>query len=290
MAKQSLSKYILSRMRTRLRLVIMKDDTFEEKFSLRLTPLNVFILFGSLAILLIFITTYIIAFTPLRQYIPGYADVGMKRKLISLSYSADSLSNKLYAQNLYIQNLNAIINGELPVTKLRDTAAATARYDSISRLEKSEADSLLRYQIESADRFDLAIDPNAPFGSGIANFAFFTPLKGTITSKFNSKQKHFGIDIVAGANEVIKSTLDGTVVFSDFTSETGYTLCIQHSNNLFSVYKHNSALLKHIGDFVKAGDVIAIIGNSGELTTGPHLHFELWYNGSAVDPSEYMMF
>ena len=280
----------MSRMRTRLRLVIMKDDTFEEKFSLRLTPMNVFILFGSLTIFLIFITTYIIAFTPLREYIPGYADVGMKRKLISLSYETDSLERKLSAQNLYVQNLNAVINGTLPFEKLRDTSAAIARYDSISRLQKSESDSILRQQVEATGRFDLALDANTMNNSGIAAFAFFTPIKGTVTSKFNSKQKHYGIDIVAGANEVIKSTLDGTVVFSDFTSETGYTICIQHSNNIFSVYKHNSALLKHVGDYVKAGDVIAIIGNSGELTTGPHLHFELWYNGNAVDPSQYMIF
>ncbi|MFN5223434.1 MAG: murein hydrolase activator EnvC family protein, partial [Bacteroidota bacterium] len=124
----------------------------------------------------------------------------------------------------------------------------------------------------------------------LANFLFFAPVKGIVTSEFNPKIKHFGVDIVASANEVIKTTLDGTVIFSDWTSDTGYVIAIQHGNNIFSVYKHNSALLKSIGDFVKAGEVVAIIGDSGETSNGPHLHFELWYNGTAVNPTEYIAF
>src|SRR5204863_7330192 len=119
-------------------------------------------------------------------------------------------------------------------------------------------------------------------------FYFFTPLNGAITEEFNAKQKHYGVDIVGRPNEAIKSTLDGTVVYAGFTAETGYVIAVQHSNNIFSIYKHNSALLKSIGDYVKAGEVIAIIGNSGELSTGPHLHFELWYNGNPVNPKDYM--
>jgi murein DD-endopeptidase MepM/ murein hydrolase activator NlpD len=124
----------------------------------------------------------------------------------------------------------------------------------------------------------------------ITNFFFFSPLKGLVTNSFDMKEEHYGIDITAQENEAIKATLDGTVIMSAWTSETGYVIQIQHENNLVSVYKHNSALMKKVGQYVKAGEVVAIIGNSGELTSGTHLHFELWYNGNPIDPQEYMVF
>ena len=149
---------------------------------------------------------------------------------------------------------------------------------------------VLRLEIESQDQFNLASGISNTISSSISSFYFFTPLKGAITTKFNTTQKHFGIDIVAGPNEVIKNVLEGTVVIANWTSETGYVIGVQHSNNLFTLYKHNSALLKGVGDYVKAGEVIAIIGNTGEYSTGPHLHFELWYNGSPVNPLDYINF
>lgn len=287
MAKTKLGKYILSRIRTKLRLVIMKEETFEEKFAVRLTPLNTFIITGSVIILLITFTTYIIAFTPLREYIPGYADVGMKRNLIYLSLKTDSLTTKINSQALYIENLNKVISGKAGIEKMKDTST-TNKSEPIVQLEKSTADSQLRSMIESQDKYDLALDADASFSSSIAGFYFFTPLNGIITEEFNAKQKHYGVDIVGKPNEAIKSTLDGTVVFAGFTAETGYVIAVQHSNNIFSIYKHNSALLKGLGDYVKAGEVISIIGNSGQLSTGPHLHFELWYNGNPVNPKDYM--
>lgn len=290
MAKTKISKYIFSRMRTKMRLVIMKEETFEEKFAVRLTPLNTFIIVGSLIISLIFLTTYLIAFTNLREYIPGYADVGMKRNLIYLSLKTDSLSNKLAAQENYIKSLNLVMSGKAGSEKINDTATISAHYDSIMQLDKSKADSQLRSLIESQDQYDLAYTGKATYASGIAGFYYFTPLAGTITEEFNPTLKHYGVDIVSMPNAAIKSVLDGTVVFAGFTSDNGYVIAVQHNNNLFSIYKHNSALLKSTGDYVKAGDVIAIIGNSGELSNGSHLHFELWYNGSAVNPKDYMSF
>ncbi len=290
MAKTKIGKYILSRMRTKMRLVIMKDETFEEKFAVRLTPLNTFIIVGSLIIALIFLTTYLIAFTNLREYIPGYADVGMKRNLIYLSLKTDSLSNKLAAQENYIKTLNLVMSGKAGNETINDTATISAHYDSITQLSRSAADSQLRSLIESQDQYDLAYTNNSTYASGIAGFYYFTPLSGTITQEFNPNLKHYGVDIVSAPNAAIKSVLDGTVVFAGFTSDYGYVIAVQHHNNLSSIYKHNSALLKTTGDFVKAGDVIAIIGNSGELSYGPHLHFELWYNGSAVNPKDYMSF
>jgi murein DD-endopeptidase MepM/ murein hydrolase activator NlpD len=189
----------------------------------------------------------------------------------------------------YLMNLRNVINGDAGSDSSTENASALVRYDTIQFPQPSQADSLIRQEIESQDRFTLSPSGSVQ-ASSLSNFYFFTPVKGTVTNVFNSKTKHYGIDIVASPNEVIKSTLDGTVVMADWTSETGYVIAVQHSNNLFSIYKHNSALLKNTGDYVKAGEVVAIIGNSGELTTGPHLHFELWYNGSPVNPVDYMTF
>ncbi len=266
----------------------MNDETFEEKVSITLSPLNVFVFTGTIIISLITFTIYVIAFTPLREYIPGYADVNMQRKLITLSYKTDSLMKSMEVRDRYLVNLRNVINGAAGSDSAFQNSELV-RYDTIQFHSPSIADSMIRMEIESQDRFTLAAGSAVP-ASSLSNFYFFTPLKGTVTSTFNSKTKHYGIDIVASPNEVIKSTLDGTVVLADWTSETGYVIAVQHTNNLFSVYKHNSALLKNSGDYVKAGEVVAIIGNSGELTTGPHLHFELWYNGSPVNPIDYMTF
>lgn len=267
----------------------MNDETFEEKVSITLSPLNVFVFAGTLIISLITFTIYIIAFTPLREYIPGYADITMQRKLMVLTAKTDSLMQSLEMRDTYLLNLRNVINGQAGLDSAQRNVPALTRYDTIQIQPASSADSAIRQLIESQDRFSLSAGGSQP-SSSISSFYFFTPVKGTVTSAFNNKTKHFGIDIVASPNEVIKSTLDGTVVMADWTSETGYVIAVQHSNNLFSIYKHNSALLKNVGDYIKAGEVIAIIGNSGELTTGPHLHFELWYNGSPVNPVDYMTF
>jgi murein DD-endopeptidase MepM/ murein hydrolase activator NlpD len=287
-ASRGKRKKIFRKLKSKYRLVIMNDETLEERTSLRLSPLNVFVFFGTVFISLITFTIYIIAFTPLREYIPGYTDVNMRRKLVTLTLQTDSLEQKLAASDFYFQNLRNVINGKAVSGNALMPDTSQARYDTIHHLHKSREDSLLRVEIESQDRYNLSV--SSATASPISSFYFFTPLKGTITAEFESKKKHYGVDIVSKPNEVIKSTLDGTVVIADWTSETGYVIGVQHSNNLFSFYKHNSALLKSVGDYVKAGEVIAIIGNSGEYTTGPHLHFELWYNGTAVNPVDYISF
>ncbi len=282
-------KKLGTKLRNKFRLVIMNDETLEEKASLVLSPLNVFVFAGTVIITLITLTIYIVAFTPLREYIPGYTDVKIKRTTLVNVLKTDSLQARIDAQELYINNLKFLITGQSKKTVSLDTVTAPILYDTIRSLTKSADDSLLRAEIENPNSYNLAIGGGATSGS-ISNFYFFTPLKGTITTKYNTNDKHFGIDIVAGPDAVIKSALDGTVVMADWTSQTGYVIAIQHNNNLFSVYKHNSALLKTVGNVVKAGDVIAIVGNSGEETTGPHLHFELWYNGAPVNPTDYMAF
>jgi murein DD-endopeptidase MepM/ murein hydrolase activator NlpD len=158
------------------------------------------------------------------------------------------------------------------------------------KLTASEKETQFREQVEEQDRYNLNNAMSDTRMSEISNYYFFTPLKGKVTTTFNPALKHYGIDVVAPKNEAVKSTLDGTVIFAGWTSETGHVIQIQHSNNLVSLYKHNSVLLKKEGEEVKAGEAIAITGNSGELTTSPHLHFELWYDGKPIDPQELMVF
>jgi murein DD-endopeptidase MepM/ murein hydrolase activator NlpD len=280
-------KSVLKKLKNRFRLVVMNDETLEEKASFSLKPLNVFVFTGLTIILLIVLTTLLIAFTALREYIPGYADVAMQRRVYTLLMKADSLERSIKAQDRYLENIRNVIEGKIAPEKSEKNKVEASRYDTISRLKKSLADSLLRQEIESQNPLTLRAGENR---SGISSFLFFPPVKGTVTSRFDPLTKHYGLDIVSNKNESIKATLSGSVLFSNFTSETGYVIAIQHENNLVSVYKHNSALLKKAGDFVKAGEVIAIIGNSGELSSGPHLHFELWYNGSAIDPLKYVSF
>ncbi len=268
----------------------MNDQTLEEKFSIRLTPMNIIVFGGTFALSLITITLYLIAFTPLREYIPGYTDVNIRRNLLNVNLKTDSLDYQLDAQEKYLANLLNVLNDKVDISSPKREFSNTFSNDSLRKLSKSEEDSLLRQQMEATDRFELNESNERSFSSGIGSIAFFTPVKGSITTKFNPIQKHFGIDVVAGPNEVIKTCLDGMVVIANFTSETGYVIGVQHTNNIFTLYKHNSALLKTVGDYVKAGEVIAIIGNTGEFSTGPHLHFELWYNGSPVNPLEYISF
>jgi len=290
MAKEKKAKkQIYNKLRNKFRLVVMNDGTFEEKISIRLSPLNVFVFIGTIIISLITFTIYIIAFTPLREYVPGYADVTMKRKLITLAMKADSLQAQVRSQETFMRNLSLVIEGKAGKDSATEQMSAI-RYDTLHDHDLAMEDSLLRQKIESRDKFELTLNPSKAFSSSISGFYFFTPVKGTITSQFDPKLKHFGIDVVAAPDEAIKSTLDGTVIMADWTSDAGYVIGVQHSNNLFSIYKHNSALLKNPGSFVKAGEVIAFIGNTGEFTTGPHLHFELWYNGNPVNPEDYMPF
>ena len=271
----------------------MTDDTLEERFTFRLSRMNVFIALGTLAIILIFLTSVLITFTPLREYIPGYTNVGLTKRLYKLQLKTDSIERNLVAKDQFISNLRNVIDGkdltdDKPVT--RDTLK---RYGNIS-IKRSAEDSLLRLEVENQNKYSLykmeAIDITSQKKSSIGGVLFFTPLKGIITNMFNPAQKHYGVDVVAKQNEAVKAVLDGTVILSNWTLETGYVIVVQHARNIVSLYKHNSAILKKVGDYVRAGDPIAIVGETGELTTGPHLHFELWSDGSPLDPKEYITF
>ena len=291
---KKIRQQFLERLRDKYRLVILNEDTFEERFSLRLSRLNVFVVLGVLSILIVFITTYIIAFTPLREYIPGYADVHLQRNIYELQLKADSIENAFASKDTYIKNLQTIFGGKTineSSKVIQDTVKKKKNYGAITD-KRSSADSLLRTDYENQNKYNLFVDERVDKKPkvGAANLYFFTPIKGILTSKFDPVQEHYGVDVVAKRDEAIKSVQDGTVIFNGWTVETGYVIVIQHAGNIVSVYKHNSALLKKEGNFVRAGEAIAIIGESGELSTGPHLHLELWINGNPVNPIDYMSF
>ncbi|MCW3083165.1 MAG: hypothetical protein JWP12_531 [Bacteroidetes bacterium] len=286
--KENKRKFI-DRIRHRYRLVVMNDDTFEENFSLRLTPLGFFILLASVTIVMTMLVTSLIAFTPVREYIPGYADVSMRRDLIKLALKTDSLEQALVQQNAFTENVGNVLKGNVKTDSTQNRPDKNKDYNKLN-MNASAAEEALKKDIESQDKYSLEYSTENTKKSGISNFFFFTPLKGIVSEQFKSKDQHYGVDVVGPENESVKATLDGTVILATWSSETGYTITVQHSNNLISVYKHNSVLLKKVGDYVKAGEAIAIIGNSGEQTTGPHLHFELWYNGTAINPQDYIVF
>ncbi|RLD39772.1 MAG: M23 family peptidase [Bacteroidetes bacterium] len=280
------------KLRDKYRLVIMNNETYEERLSFRLSRLNVFLLTVTVSIILITLTIFIIAFTPIREYIPGYLDVNIPGKLYRLEQRADSLERSLRARDLYLRNIRNIIEGREIVDSIVPVRDAGIDYDSIT-IESSPEDSMLRAEYEARTKYNLFFYESEDLYDGalqISDIVFFIPVEGIIINKFNLAEKHYGVDIAASTESMIKSVQDGTIIFSDWTSETGHTIAIQHSGNFISLYKHNSTLLKSTGSFVKAGEPIAVSGDSGELTSGPHLHFELWHNGTPVDPEEYMTF
>jgi murein DD-endopeptidase MepM/ murein hydrolase activator NlpD len=261
------------------RLVVLNDDTFEERFSLKLSVLNIFVLGGILSFLLILITTFFITLTPVKEYIPGYSSTNLKIKATKLAIQTDSLKRKLDILNDFTKALQPILMGEIEAKFIDSLQLIERNTIQDSLLNASKEDSIFREKIESQDRFP--IQNNAATNVKIV---FFAPLNGNISQGFDSQKNHLAVDIVAKKNTAVKATADGTVIFSGWTTETGYVLILKHAYDYISVYKHNGNLLKEQGDFVKSGEVIASVGSSGELTTGPHLHFELWSGGYAINP------
>jgi murein DD-endopeptidase MepM/ murein hydrolase activator NlpD len=279
--------------RSKYRLVFITDDTLEERFTFRLSRMNVFVALGTLTIVLIFLTTILIAFTPLREYIPGYSNVGLTRRLYRLQAITDSIERDLQMKDRFIRNMQDIIGGKDLSDKVPMLKDTLRRYKNIS-LKRSADDSLLRLEVENQSKYNLNRldfrENTEPKKASLGGVLFFSPLKGVVTSEFDPLKRHYGIDIVARDNEAVKSVLDGTVLLTNWTLETGYVITVQHFSNIVSIYRHNSALLKRAGDLVRAGEPIAIVGNTGELSRGAHLHFELWSDGTPVNPNDYISF
>jgi murein DD-endopeptidase MepM/ murein hydrolase activator NlpD len=276
--------------RDKYRFTIRNDHTFEEVWRITLTRYNAFILLSCIIFLLIGGTTVLISFTNLREFIPGYPDVDMRRNILLSAIRLDSLERELQLRDRYFVNLNYIIAGKQPpeVIHMQDS---TADYNGID-FKVTPEETALKESIEKEGKYNLSLGKNeSESSSGFSGLHFFPPVKGVVSGKFDVRTKHFGTDIATSSKAVVHSTLDGTVIFTAWTMETGYVIQIQHQNDIVSVYKHNASLMKQTGDMVKAGEAISIVGDSGEMyTSGPHLHLEIWYKGTPLDPQKHILF
>jgi len=283
------------KLRVRYTLVVRRQDTHEERLNLQISRLNVILVTFAFSVIVIVLTTAFIAYSPLKEYIPGKSAAEIKNELFELNIKADSLEMAMRQKSEYLKNIRAILRGE-NVGAIDDTIIVTDSsidYEKIKN-RKSKEDSLLRKDFEEDDNYTLNPYKTSVFskysGLTISDINYFKPLDGIVTNKYNPLINHFGVDVVTRKDEPIKSTLSGIVVFAEWTAATGYVIAIQHKRGVISVYKHNAVLLKKQGDRVNAGEPIAIVGESGELSTGPHLHFELWFDCHPVDPEKYILF
>ena len=272
---------------THFRLSLLDAKTHKQLFSLRFNRTGFFVSVVSVAVLLCAAIFSIIAFTPIRTFIPGYPDARTKKAAIQNAIKIDSLENVIYRWELYSENLRRVVEGEQPVN-IDSLIAEQHRQEELAKDPEylKRQDSLLRKEVKEEEMFDISSRSQRKLP--IEGKLFFTPLKGVISQGYDPIHPY--IDITAPAGSVVKATLDGTVIYAGWNEETGNTIQIQHSDDLISIYKHNEKLLKKTGDKVKAGTSIALVGNTGDVSTGTHLHFELWHKGEAVDPTRYIKF
>ncbi|MBC3758503.1 M23 family metallopeptidase [Hyunsoonleella sp. SJ7] len=280
-------KRIKRRLLDKYRLVILNENTFEERLSIKLTRLNVFVVVTLSSIVLVCFTILLIAYTPLKEYIPGYSSTSLKKKATDLSFKTDSLQQVLAMNELYFSSIKSVLRGDVGSENLNRDSIIQATKLEIGKvdLNPTKEDSLLRAKVDKEDKYNLFES-----ATSVANFVLFPPVTGTISEPYNIKDKHYAVDIAVAEDTPVKATADGIVVFSEWTAGTGYVIILEHSYGLISIYKHNATLTKSQGDLVKAGEVIATSGDTGEFSTGPHLHFELWSDGYPINPTNFIDF
>ena len=285
MAKEKVRLW--DRLKYKYKLSVINETSYEEVFNFRLSQLHVLTALSVLAVILVVLTILLIAFTDLREFIPGYPDGNMRKMIAQNALRVDSLENELLKRDRFFKSIRLVLNGG-DTTSLERSREDTARYrnDTI-RFQISEQENEFRAAIEERERFNLSLgmkEQNHDY------YHFFPPVEGIVTQSFDEKKRHYGTDIVAKANAKVAAVLDGVVIFTDWTVKTGYVIQVQHTNDLISVYKHNSILLKKQGDYVRAGEVLGVVGNTGEESSGPHLHFELWRAGNPLNPENFIKF
>ena len=286
MVKKKRHKAFWSNIKFKYKLTIINENTLEEVVGLRVSKLNGISVLLSVLTVLFLVASVIIAFTPLRNYLPGYMNSEIRAQVVENALRVDSLQQLVDRQNLYIMNIQDIFSGTIRVDTVHNMdSLTTVREDSL--MERTQREAEFRKQYEETEKYNLTSITARP---DIEGLIFYRPTRGMITEKFDADRKHYGTDIAANPGESVLATMDGTVILSTYTAETGYVIEVQHNQDFISVYKHCSSLLKREGDTVQAGEAIALVGNSGQLTTGPHLHFELWHKGRAVNPEQYIVF
>ena len=287
MKNQKQNKTFLKRIFNDYKVVVSSEDTFEEKLSFKANKINAFIIMLLYSIILIAFTISIVFFTQLREMVPGYSSSDLLNRAIYLTKKTDSLEQQIALNNKFYKSIEDVLSGNVDEFVSRNELSIDSNLinPDIFTISPNLQDSILRQYVENEDKFNLTNNELV-----IENKMFFSPIKGEITQSFNLNENHFAIDIAADIGTPVKSVLDGKIIFSEWSLETGYVVVIDHGENIISVYKHNSKTLKEQNDFVQAGEVIAYSGNQGNLSSGPHLHFELWKNGTPIDPEPLLNF
>jgi secreted peptidase, family M23 len=263
----------------------MNESSLEEVKTFRLNRLNVFVYSSLFAILMITLTTLVIIYSPLRQYILGFSEADQRKQIVDLTFHADSLQQRIVSNDAYFLSLQKVLTGDIEPDKINKDSVLNAvqQVPAEVDLQASEEEMKLRSEVANEERYNV-------FDVATANTrkAFFPPIQGMISNEFKVDKRHYGIDLTAAEGTPVKAIGEGTVIFAEWSAQTGFVLIIEHPHNFVSVYKHNASITKRQGDKVRAGEVIAQVGNTGELSTGVHLHFELWHEGYPVDPLNYM--
>ena len=269
------------------KVVVSSEDTFEEKFAFKASKINVFVLMLVYSVILISFTISIVFFTQLRELVPGYSSSDLLNRAIYLTQKTDSLERQIELNNKFYKSIEDVLSGKTDEFIERDNIQIDSSLNdkNLFSISPNSEDSILRNYVDSQDKFNLTKNELV-----IENKMFFSPIKGDITQAFNFEENHFAIDIAADIGTPVKSILDGKILFSEWSVDTGHVIIVDHGDNIVSVYKHNSKSLKAQKDFVQAGEVIAYSGNQGSLSSGPHLHFELWKNGTPIDPESLLNF
>ena len=288
MGKRNLRKNFLKNLHNKYRLIIYNDTSFQTVWTIRLSPLRVFTFLSLFSAFMIFLVIFLVASTPLKEYIPGYPKAEYREMLLKNRLLVDSLEKELVVRDRFFSDIKSVISGEVP----QDIATENQQVDEKkTRIDYKpyNSDSVFQDKILE-ERLNVSTPSGRDQAGTPETLHFFLPVKGLVTNRFDARKGHYGVDLVGQPNSRISAVLGGTVLFAGWTMETGNVIYLLHENNLTSAYKHNAELLKKSGEAVKPGEAIAIIGNSGEQSTGPHLHFELWYNGKPIDPEKYIVF
>lgn len=274
------------RIRLKYKLSFINENSLEEVFSFRFSIFRGILLVGLFALVLIVLTSIVILNTPIRNYLPDYLDADIRNEMLLNYLKADSLQREVDRQSLYLDNISSIIRGEVEVDSIPQIDSIYSVSDLA--LDPSEESKSFIAQYEEQERFNL--NNQSSTSTLPDNLIFYRPVKGIVSSRFNSGEGHYGIDVATTEKESILATMRGIVIFAGFDATGGYVIQLQHPNGFVSIYKHNALLLKRQGDQVVAGEAIALAGSTGSLSTGVHLHFELWYRGYPIDPEEFIAF
>ena len=288
MGKKSQKKNFIKNLHNKYRLIIYNDTSFQSVWTIKLSPLKVFTFVSLFSAFMIFLVIFLVASTPLKEYIPGYPKAEYREMLLKNMMLVDSLEKELVVRDQFFGDIRSLFSGEIPQDPTSDNQQAEKKKSRVD-YKPYNSDSVFQDKLLE-ERLNISTPVNRDQSGSPEKLHFFLPAKGLVINKFDARKGHYGVDLVGQPNSRVSAVLGGTVLFAGWNLETGNVIYLLHENNLTSAYKHNAELLKSAGEVVKAGEAIAIIGNSGEQSTGPHLHFELWYNGKPIDPEKYIVF